>query len=315
MATWGRDAFSFAMEQMNHLAAVDPKLAQIKFTTIIEALHEGLPAFIPQNEAQLFDLDYWLHLQSQAVKTLDVPNGAPTKPAVIPDNVPLQDERSATPTTDTTDDSGPCWSDVEDAISDSSFTPPKYRDLQRFARLDAEGRRHVVLPPTTTNCAPPQQQRFIREDAAGRQHLLPPPGFHGAAPKPMAQFSWDPMTPSFEKKRHFKKPFMAPGGVSLIAQAVKQEREACGVSPKNTRGTALRFMVRQDMPMPMHNQPVQRKPLPPMSPLSHLPPLPKAKQPPTRDSKNESWSCWFSKGVFEMEEDLLYNSPYTISTF
>ncbi len=90
-----RDAFSFAADKMRQRAIVDPKWAQIELHTIVEALHKGLLVLLPQNQAQMYDFNFWLDLQRKAARMFDLPNGPSSKPAIIQVDVLPKDDSPA----------------------------------------------------------------------------------------------------------------------------------------------------------------------------------------------------------------------------
>ncbi|KAI0423850.1 hypothetical protein F5Y09DRAFT_354482 [Xylaria sp. FL1042] len=300
MATWTRDAFSYAAGQMQHLTMVDPKWAQIEFDTIDEALNRGLLACLPQDQADLFTLDFWLDLENRAFNMLNASDAIVSEQGVFqngrfateysPDRKPFRDTKQLEVTNITTYDEE---SDVSDAISDTSFTPPKDY-LSRYARLDAEGRRHVVLPQGPAKRAP-KQHRFIQEDSAGRQHLLPPPGFHGAAAKCMDEFDeWETVTSlSFERKRNVHEYTVPRGGVSLITVGLEPHKRVWGETPKTCRALILPERYRTKVP---------RRSFPKKKPLA-------------RGTTAAFWESSLEKGIFDTENDLLHNSRWPVSTF
>ncbi|KAI1745813.1 hypothetical protein F4680DRAFT_443283 [Xylaria scruposa] len=183
--------------------------------------------------------------------------------------------------------------DDSNAISDTSFTPPK--NLARCARYDDEGRRHMLPPPGFGDAAPKQQQqqsRFIQGDAKGRKHLMPPPGFHGALPKLIDE---TPVALKFERKRDFKKDFekrqVTHSGISLAVMHKQSSRSegkkkkcsfaVCSSVSKKAQGASLK-------------KPVES---------------------PAADRLIGGWESAFLKGVFDAEEDLLYSSRWPASTF
>ncbi|KAI1421755.1 hypothetical protein F5Y12DRAFT_800690 [Xylaria sp. FL1777] len=314
MTAYGEEAFSSAADKMRRQAMIDPKWAQIELHTIVEALHNGLPAFLPRNQAQLSDFNFWLDLQRKAAKMFGVTNSPISKPAetvssgriiressqdlVFP--APVVDPRlsdditkhavAAITTADLEDGE---HSDVSDAISDTSFTPPK--NLGRFAQIGNDGRRHVVLPPQLTDRGA-KQQRFLQQDNNGRQHLLPPPGFHDAAPKPVKDLEPEPSKLTFERKRDFKKPVVACSELSL---ALKAER-------------ALRGDKTKEKKKKKKSRSAGKRPdIPDKHVSSNCQPNTSA----TTDGKTPYWESMFLKGLFEREEELLYNGRWPVSTF
>ncbi|KAI0965391.1 hypothetical protein F4678DRAFT_485335 [Xylaria arbuscula] len=312
MEAWGADAFYVVSDRMRQLALFGPKWTQIKLHAINEALHNGLPAILPQNQYQLFDFDFWLDLQRQAEKKCDIPPPDTRKPArrvhfketVSSGRVATKSSRdqacpaqaaskqsrkeitrqaTAANTADTKED------EDSDAISDTSFTPPK--NLGRFAQLDKDGRRHVVLPTKVTNRAPKQQRR-TQKPTQGRRQILPPPGFHSAAPNYARRLALRPAKLTFERKLDFE---VKCGGVSLIALEVEAMRASRG-DEKNTK------KEKKSRPAANRHSDVQR--------------VSSNKQPRARDEDvSAHWESGFLKGVFEAENDLLYDSRWPASTF
>ncbi|KAI3332812.1 hypothetical protein F4824DRAFT_514155 [Ustulina deusta] len=302
-----RDAFSFAADKMRQRAMVDPKWAQIELHTIVEALHKGLLVLLPQNQAQLYDFNFWLDLQRKAARMFDLPNGRfTTEPSQDQTHLTQvaahQSSKNTTKqaaTINTADFEEERHSDVSDAISDTSFTPPK--KLGKFAQIDKNGRRHIVLPRALTNHAP-KKQRFVKKDNKGRRHLLPPPGFHGKAPRPVQEPEPEPKKLTFERKRDFKKPNVKCGGISL---AVIHEKGSRAERAGKSRSAAKRPDI-PNKPVPFNREGVPKR---------HVPSDNQPTMSAARDGKTAHWESAFLKGVFEIEEDLLYSSRWPASTF
>ncbi|KAI1164793.1 hypothetical protein F5B18DRAFT_650447 [Nemania serpens] len=178
---------------------------------------------------------------------------------------------------------------AECAISDTSFTPPRQIEISRFAHLDEEGRRHVLAPPGFRNVAP----RYIYEDYEVPAEL------------------------SFERRTDYKKSDVQYGGISL---AVMKQKAA-----QLTKTRKVRFEVapisHDDTPKaqaaPIAFQPTTLEPIG-LSPTSlSLIYAPSTTSSPTSttDQPVAVWSSPFMKGVFEAENDLLYDSRWPASTF
>ncbi|KAI0859871.1 hypothetical protein F4860DRAFT_525661 [Xylaria cubensis] len=180
-----------------------------------------------------------------------------------------------------------------DAISDTSFTPPKY--LARCARYDDEGRR--LPPPRFGNAAPKQQKqsRFVHGDGKGRKHLMPPPGFHGALPRLIDE---SPVVLKFERKQDFKKEFekrqVTHGGISL---AVTRKQSSRSEGKKNKRS----------LDISAGRSSVSKK--------EQSASLKKPAESPATNHLIGGWESALLKGVFDAEEDLLYGGRWPASTF
>ncbi|KAI1754874.1 hypothetical protein F4782DRAFT_552780 [Xylaria castorea] len=187
--------------------------------------------------------------------------------------------------------------DDSDAISDTSFTPPKH--LVKRVQYDNEGRRRVLPPTGCGNVAPKQKQRFVCDDGKGRKHLMPPPGFHGALPKLIVEpYREPPITLTFERRKDFKKGFekrqVTPGGISLRAMR-KQSSQSEGNENKCSF----------EVPTSHLSVPKKEQPASPEKPAES----------PLIDRLTEGWESAFLKGVFEVEEDLLYSGRWPVATF
>ncbi|KAI0550312.1 hypothetical protein F4679DRAFT_583562 [Xylaria curta] len=179
--------------------------------------------------------------------------------------------------------------DDSDAISDTSFTPPKH--LARCARYDDEGRR--LPPPGLGDAAPKQQSRFVCGDEDGREHLMPPPGFHGALPKLIDEA---PVALKFERKMDFKKDLeKRQGGASLVAMHKQSSRSEGKKKKKCSFEVSTSFSS-----VSKEEQSASYK---------------KLAESPTAGRLIEGWESAFLKGVFDAEEDLLYSSRWPASSF
>ncbi|KAI0440379.1 hypothetical protein F4803DRAFT_577643 [Xylaria telfairii] len=186
--------------------------------------------------------------------------------------------------------------DESDAISDTSFTPPK--KLQNLARYDEYGHRQVLPPPGYGNAAHEQQSRFIRDDGQGRKHLMPPPGFQGALPKALDERPSLPAVLTFERKKNYKRDFeqrqaKLQSGISLAVTREQSQR----VNEKNKKKKGA-SEVHQAKPK-KERRASSKKP---------------ARSPPTNRLIG-GWESAFLKGVFDAEEDLLYGGRWPASTF
>ncbi|KAI1292932.1 hypothetical protein F5Y03DRAFT_402747 [Xylaria venustula] len=310
MEARGADAFYVVADRMRQLALFDPRWTQIELHTIVEALHNGLQALLPQNQYQLFDFDFWLNLQRQAEKKCDLPPlnirkparketvssgrvvAKPSRnqacPARVAENQSKKDiTKKGTAANIADDKKDEDW----DAISDSSFTPPK--NLGRFAQLGKDGRRHVVLPTRVTNRAP-KQQRCVRQANQGRRPPLPCPGEPALAPTNKKRPATRPAKLTFERKRNFE---VECGGVSLISLGVEAQRASRGDEKRKNNGKENRSAANRH------------------SDVQHESSKKKPKMPVVRDNQPAHWESGFLKGVFEAENDLLYDSPWPASTF
>ncbi|KAJ8130508.1 hypothetical protein O1611_g3123 [Lasiodiplodia mahajangana] len=182
------------------------------------------------------------------------------------------------------------------AVSDTSFTPPK--KLHRLVRIDDEGRRHVLPPHEIRRLTPfKHKSRFIHADLEGKRHLLPPPGFSGLFPKHIEEHPVGPCILSFKRRNDFKKAEEQCGGISL---AVMKERESSKTPRK------VRFAMALTRPTGYCPIPPSRRAIPTSMP----PPLPSA-----TDRRVAGWSSPFAKRLFEIENELLYDGRWPISTF
>ncbi|TRX92309.1 hypothetical protein FHL15_006924 [Xylaria flabelliformis] len=184
--------------------------------------------------------------------------------------------------------------DDSDAISDTSFTPPKH--LARYARYDDEGRRHMLPPPGFGDAAPKQQKqsRFVHGDAKGREHLMPPPGFRGAHPKLIDE---SPVALTFERKdfkKESEKRQVTHSGISL---AMTRKQSSRSEGKKNKRSLDVSAGCSS------------------VSKKEQSASLKKPTESPATDHLIGGWESALLKGVFDAEEDLLYGSRWPASTF
>ncbi|KAI0113590.1 hypothetical protein GGR51DRAFT_556739 [Nemania sp. FL0031] len=208
-----------------------------------------------------------------------------------------QDQAVPVQATDVRHSNASCGGE-SDAVSDTSFTPPK--KLNKFVRIDDEGRRHVLAPSGFRDQAPfKHKSRFIHIDLEGKRHLLPPPGFRGLFPMKIEEHPVVRCTLSFKRRDDFKKAETQCGGISL---AVLEEKNAPRAETK------IRFNMEPMGPMPTGYRPIS--PSERAIPTSMPPPPPS----PT-DRRVAGWSSQFAKNLFEAENELLYDGPWPISTF
>ncbi|KAI2623774.1 hypothetical protein GGS21DRAFT_547037 [Xylaria nigripes] len=92
-------------------------------------------------------------------------------------------------------------SPVSDAVSDTSFTPPKH--LGRFVRLDKDGRPHVLPPPGFKPFAPERV-----DERSG----------HKSAQLGFPEFKVKPVEPFFQRKYDYRKAGVEKGGISLARE-------------------------------------------------------------------------------------------------
>ncbi|KAI0205588.1 hypothetical protein F4808DRAFT_472270 [Astrocystis sublimbata] len=204
--------------------------------------------------------------------------------------------------------------DNENAVSDKSFTPP--RRLKHLVKIDRYGRRHVLPPRGCGTVAPPkekkqplmqqqqlkpQKTRFVTTDLLGQRHLMPPPGLPGVWFQPLNECRGEHSRPlTFERKRDFKEEFQTrqqetAGGIAL---AVAREKEARSEENKNKKERRCTFSVCQD---------------PPKNTTSNT--YKKRAKPRPQNQLIDGWESRTLKGIFDAEEDLLYNTRWPASTF
>ncbi|KAI0469238.1 hypothetical protein F4859DRAFT_523041 [Xylaria cf. heliscus] len=199
--------------------------------------------------------------------------------------------------------------DESDAISDTSFTPPK--QLQKRIRYDEHGHREVLPPPVFGHAVPKPQSRFIYGDRQGRKHLMPPPGFRGALPKLLSEIPSEPKVKlTFERKKDFKKEFKArqgiQGGISLArmreqsSYANEKNKKTENKTKKKEKKMKKKCSFEVSQTIPQKEQPASPK-------------QPEVPRPAGR--LIGGWESAFLKGIFDAEEDLLYSSRWPASTF
>ncbi|KAI0411825.1 hypothetical protein F5X98DRAFT_367757 [Xylaria grammica] len=299
----GLAAFTSTANMVRCKSAVDPMWARVDLHMIIEALHIELSELaLPQKQSEISDVHFWLNLTKRAAQILKIPYGiryqrnralpgrfltgnccdiAP--PAQILDKKPLKSTTKQAVTTNNASGKDDERSDTSDAVSDTSFTPPK--NLGKCVKFDEDGRRHVVPSPRV---AP--KQRFVQEGKNGQRNLLPPPGFNNLAPKIINEVEPEPEKLTFERRQDFKKPSVKYGGISL---AVMREQPERFEKLKNRRSSK------------------KHKSAPKKHGRSKSQPMISV----TVDGKTTCWQSWFLKGVFDAEEDLLYNTRWPASSF
>ncbi|KAI1121334.1 hypothetical protein F5Y10DRAFT_272166 [Nemania abortiva] len=178
-----------------------------------------------------------------------------------------------------------------DAISDSSFTPSTKLNSCNCVQIDEGGRRYVPTPLQTRPTVPWRKGRFVWVDLYGRKHLLPPPGFRDVFPQPLDERPLDPPTVSFERKEVFKKPEVEIGGISL---AVMQAGLSPAQKARRTRPSVVRSHVKPETPGVPTNLPAA---------------WPEGSRPVA------GWSSPFQKSLYEIEDDLVGNGYWPVSTF
>ncbi|KAI0406346.1 hypothetical protein F4802DRAFT_596372 [Xylaria palmicola] len=216
-----------------------------------------------------------------------------------------------------------CDEDADsDAVSDTSFTPPK--NIKKQVRFDLHGHRHVLRPqellplpvdqpavdhpelnpPRPAECLTRTKGRYTLIDPKGYNYLMPPPGFHGILPRMIAEPPKPKLVLKFEKKQVPKALAVACGGISL---AVMGDR----LSP-SSKGKKIMFAgpveLREHRNMPSVVPLTTPLTTPPQSPVTPT-------IMPTEGRAVEGWQSEFMKGVFEAEEDLVFNGRLPVSTF
>ncbi|KAI1184918.1 hypothetical protein F5B17DRAFT_433061 [Nemania serpens] len=203
-----------------------------------------------------------------------------------------------------------------DAISDTSFTPPTLWQLTKLARLDGNGRRHV-LAPTVFRAEPVidnTECQLAYDDSAEQ-----------------CESCMKASETLFERRRDFKKAGVERGGISLAVEREKSQRA------QETKGNRrIRFEV-QAPPLcsaidsssglmvptdqkPSHHQDtrkerVRNEQVAPTGQREVSPPPDQPEELPPTDRGAASWTCPLLKKVFETENDLLYDSRWPASTF
>ncbi|KAF2963463.1 hypothetical protein GQX73_g10110 [Xylaria multiplex] len=275
-------AFTSAANTICYKSAADPRWAKVDLHMIVEALHHELSEFaLPQKQA----------LPGESVAgNLYILDKAP--PAQIPDHKSSKNNNNknqAAPTNAANPRDGQ-ESVGSDALSDTSFTPPK--NIGKCVRFDEDGRRHVILPPGAVDRTP--KQRFVREDKNRQRKLLPPPGFDDLAPAHIIEVQQEPEGLTFERKRVFKNPAVKFGGISLAMMREQPQRFE--------KLRQMHSEKRKDASKKHKSKKHQRSQSQPLISV-------------TTDGKTTHWQSWFLKGVFDAEEDLLYNSRWPASSF
>ncbi|TGJ83231.1 hypothetical protein E0Z10_g5534 [Xylaria hypoxylon] len=240
MDAYGIAAFTSTANMVLRKSTVDPMWARIDLHMIVEALHHGLSELaLPQKQAQISDVYFWLDLTKRAAEICGIPYGTKYQrvttrndvfvrenprnqapPAQVSDRKTSKNTTKQAVTTNTANHEDGEQGDASDAISDTSFTPPK--NFWKSARIDEDGRRHVILPPGIADRAP--KQRFIREDKNGQRKLLAPPGFHNLPHELISKPEPEPEKLSFERKQCFEKTAVKYGGISLTMMREQPSR-------------------------------------------------------------------------------------------
>lgn len=165
----------------------------------------------------------------------------------------------------------------------------------------------MLAPPGFRDIAPKHEARFIHEDDQGRKHMLPPLRFEDVTPKSLDGVPAEMSGLSFERRSNYKKPEVKHGGISLAVMSQK--------SSPPTRKKKVTFAV---------TSPHDDKPKTQVAPTTLNPKrqaaqttLPSANLPPASnaDQPVAIWTSPFLKGIFDTENDLLYDSRWPVSTF
>ncbi|KAJ8106243.1 hypothetical protein ONZ43_g7129 [Nemania bipapillata] len=196
---------------------------------------------------------------------------------------------------------------VSDAISDTSFTPPK--SLGKCARIDEQGRRHVLAPPGCREASPPPKNtRFTFLDRQkGTKFLVAPPGYHHILPREIEEEPQKRETVSFERKENYGKSEVTCGG---IAQAVQESQQRPMTSRKIRFGVEPPKQASNGRQAVARRQNVHLELTPPSSPPSSSPP-----PPPSIGRAVAGWTSEFHRKVFEAENDLVFDGRWPASTF
>ncbi|KAI0530238.1 hypothetical protein GGR58DRAFT_524874 [Xylaria digitata] len=224
-------------------STIDPIWARVDLHMIVEALHHKLSeSALPQKQTEIADVHFWIALTKRAARILDIPysvtyqrinRALPSRFVVgnlhIRDKAPLaqtldhksskNNNNQAAPTNAANPKDGQ-ESVGSDALSDTSFTPPK--NIGKCVRYDEDGRRHVILPPGVLERA--AKERFVQEDKNRQRKLLPSPGPNNLAPEHILEAQQEPERLTFERKRNFKKSAVKYGGISLSMMREQPQR-------------------------------------------------------------------------------------------
>ncbi|KAJ2990754.1 hypothetical protein NUW58_g2793 [Xylaria curta] len=167
--------------------------------------------------------------------------------------------------------------DESDAISDTSFTPPK--QLGKFAVIGKDGRRRVLMPG-----------------------IRGPPGLVGKArPEPKVELS-------FEKKPVLKKPPVLHGGIALAV--MRQE----ALRPSEKKKEVEKGKEKKEEKPPAE-APTRRRSKKKGPKKQDVEPTEQPASSSTGSRRVGGWESAFLKGVFEIENDLLYDNRWPIATF
>ncbi|KAI1357970.1 hypothetical protein F5Y08DRAFT_346196 [Xylaria arbuscula] len=345
------EAFTSMADTLCELALDNPTWRIIELDTIVAAEFEGLFTRYPENPAELVDFNFWLNLQDKATSHLGIPlieprlkmkTGSPGRVvgfriaqnqasrACIADSQTVKNTAGKS-TADAAEREDESDGDTSDAISDTSFTPPK--NLGKYARVDNEGRRHVMLQPQPE---PQKQQRFVQRDTNGRRQILPPPGFNDCAPR---EIESEPAQLTFERKRVLKKPAVECGGISL---AVKESRGETASRAATSKSTAVRKRIfkagvgRRGISLALKKSPSEtsicaaaatraektKKKKKSHSAAKyqfadsrHHKSHKKQESSGKRPTTPAGWGSGLLKRIFEQEEDLLFAGRWPVSTF
>ncbi|KAI3323882.1 hypothetical protein HD806DRAFT_544012 [Xylariaceae sp. AK1471] len=146
----------------------------------------------------------------------------------------------------------------------------------------------AVSEAVSSESISPPLNRFIRIDENGRRHLLPPPGF---GPAPKAQ----PEILPFPRKHDYKKPDIKYGGIAL-AMARDKEPET------NTERGRARTCDLRSHKFASCDQALTQK-------------TTENVNAPSSSAQRPAKQAQFWERMFEIEEDIVYNTRIPISTF
>ncbi|KAI0505328.1 hypothetical protein F5B22DRAFT_661639 [Xylaria bambusicola] len=298
MDAHGAEAFTAMANMLIQLAEHDPRWRVIELFTIVTALQEGLPATLPQNAMELGDFRFWLNLQKRAAEHLEIEKAVSSGRVA---NERSQQQKIAVKPADHDDDTN---GNVSDAISDTSFTPPK--NLGKHVQFDKHGRRHIVLPPQPA-ARTPYVKRVTQNAARGQQQLEPKPA-----------------KLTFERKRDFHKPSVEYSGISLAVKAAradkpketeKHKKKKSHSTGKQVQQKCLLGLLHQHSPTDSRHHKSSNHASSGDQATAATGEAAQATQSSGDKKPVTLWYSRFMKALFEQEEDLLFSGRWPISTF